>query len=868
MFWVLLALFAANFVLQAVLAAKSPNAKSDQTKPPRSVEGEPIPVVFGVQKVAPNATWFGNVDPQPIRRATGLFHKSTVGYSYYAGMQGVLCHGPVNQIVDVVFDNTRYVSQSPAQAQFTGTMSGLSPVYTVVPPAVPAFPLATTGADKTQVHLNLPNLYGGPENGNGGGVIGDIDFYFGTDAQTPNDYLASADALNEAVSAFKNVCFFVARKIYWGTTAQLKAMHVIVARFPSGANGTGTATVAGDANPAECIYDILTAPSTRYGLGIAPASIDLSSFQSCASTFFTEGLGISFTMDGSQSGKDTILDIAKHIDCEVYTHPTSGLITMALIRGDYDSSLGAVVELTGANATNISLTRPLPHEAITEMKVTYVNRALDYSQRAESAQNPAVFADTSIGNVETIDLPFLSHPTTALGAAFRLLKAKSLPLAKVSLDTNRAAFGFARAGVFALTCPEQGISRTIFRVMNVDYGRLEQGQMHVEAVEDVFSITGITLVPSGGSADTGTQTPGGTARADVIVEPNVSQTATVGSLELMIDDPNSRVTSVSFQSRTGTTAGGGYVVKPSSPWTASVNLTDGVNSYIDYDVAYTDVDGTTQHIQATITYPPTARPLRPVIVVTFDASGNATVAAHGDAITANIKLAWSTSALPSDATVRSATALTGTDVSTAGPVGMTPGQTLYVGAFGYAADGTESVRANLAAPYVAASAMPLQPITVDDETAALPGSRQLVAGEATAIDTSTPGQIAVDVAIPYGYSFGFGNGLGALVANQSVSDEVEEDGDITAWRFWTEDGVDVSASVDIQVSNGANPPVWTSLVGAGAKPNLSGARWAQATSISGWTGVHITAGQLLRAVLVLVDGTVKTARGFLSVTRT
>jgi len=157
---------------------------------------------------------------------------------------------------------------------------------------------------------------------------------------------------------------------------------------------------------------------------------------------------------------------------------------------------------------------------------------------------------------------------------------------------------------------------------------------------------------------------------------------------------------------------------------------------------------------------------------------------------------------------------------------------------------------------------------VDDETAAIPNSRQLVAGEATTVDTTTPGEIAVDVTIPYGYSFGFGNGLGALVANQSVSDEVEEDGDITAWRFWTEDGVDVSASVDIQTSAGSNPPSWSSLVGAGTKPNLSGARWAQASSISGWTGVHLTAGQLVRAVLSTVDGTVKTVRGFLAVRRT
>jgi len=342
----------------------------------------------------------------------------------------------------------------------------------------------------------------------------------------------------------------------------------------------------------------------------------------------------------------------------------------------------------------------------------------------------------------------------------------------------------------------------------------------------------------------------------------------VGSLELMIDDPNSRVTSVSFQSRTGTTPGAGYVVKPSSPWTATVTLTDGVNSYIDYDVAYTDVDGTTQHIQATITYPPTARPLRPVIVVTFDASGNATVAAHGDAITANIKLAWSTSALPSDATVRSATALTGTDVSTAGPVGMTPGQTLYVGAFGYAADGTESVRANLAAPYVAASAMPLQPITVDDETAALPGSRQLVAGVGTTIDTSTPGEIAVDVTVnSYALQFGWGDKSTAVLVGAEASATAPWPGNIIAWTAWTDDGADVTADFEVMRSAAVDPPVFASMVGAGTKPFLT-TQQRRAAAPASWASVAVAAHDIIAPFANSTNGVAKSLRVQLVIQRT
>jgi len=66
-------------------------------------------------------------------------------------------------------------------------------------------------------------------------------------------------------------------------------------------------------------------------------------------------------------------------------------------------------------------------------------------------------------------------------------------------------------------------------------------------------------------------------------------------------------------------------------------------------------------------------------------------------------------------------------------------------------DSSESTPVVSVNPWSAVALPPtgtLRPVTVDDETAAIPNSRQLVAGEATAIDTSTPGQIAVDVSVP------------------------------------------------------------------------------------------------------------------------
>ena len=64
--------------------------------------------MFGTQKVAPNVVWWGGVSPQPVKvkHKTSLFTSSrqTVGYEYYLTMQALLCWGPVDAILDILFN--------------------------------------------------------------------------------------------------------------------------------------------------------------------------------------------------------------------------------------------------------------------------------------------------------------------------------------------------------------------------------------------------------------------------------------------------------------------------------------------------------------------------------------------------------------------------------------------------------------------------------------------------------------------------------------------------------------------------------------------------------------------------------------------
>jgi len=374
-------------------------------------------------------------------------------------------------------------------------------------------------------------------------------------------------------------------------------------------------------------------------------------------------------------------------------------------------------------------------------------------------------------------------------------------------------------------------------------------------VEDVFSITGQTIVPSGGSGGTTTQIPSG-GGLRLTIEEEWTDDGKMGTLELGIDDPGNVVTLVEFATQQGNGTKSAYATASGPPWQTSVLEVPKLPSYIFWRVTYTDADGSMQTTDGVHVFGAQATPDTPQISGAIDSIGNLNVAIRADALAAEVRVAASTSGVPSDATVDAATPIAGSSVSVASLLtGLAVGDVAYVAARGYGADGTPSNTG------IATFTMGQGAITREDGSAAQPGDVVTIdaSGDPVADPTLTP----VD-----GFDFGFGNGSGALQANQHVGCRVPWNCTIDAWELYTEDGASASASVDIQKSSGVNPPSYGAVVGAGTKPNLSGAQWAQVTAITGWTTVALAAGDLLELTLTTVDGTVKTIRGFLSVTRT
>lgn len=147
-FWLTLFLYVGFTVLGELLR---PKARFEKPQPsslgdfrlPTATEGRAIPAVFGTCKVmGPNVVWYGDLLVAAIKTKvkTGLFSSDniTTGYKYSLGQQLVICHGEIDDLNEIRFDDRpvptgRVVIPSPGDIVFY-EYNG-SPKYTTTIPA-------------------------------------------------------------------------------------------------------------------------------------------------------------------------------------------------------------------------------------------------------------------------------------------------------------------------------------------------------------------------------------------------------------------------------------------------------------------------------------------------------------------------------------------------------------------------------------------------------------------------------------------------------------------------------------------------------------------------------------------------------------
>jgi len=490
-FWLLFALAAFTFVVGQLLA---PTPKSGlrpnlgDIKPPSADKGKPIPVIFGTVKIAPNVVWYGNVRAIPItervRKNLWSTTKITVGYEYGADMHFVLCHGPIDELIDIVYSDDKSLAKLGSTTTTSyPTRFALRPVTQTfgATPALPENPPA--GDDPLLLDINAPDLLGGEKHG--GGVIGKTYIWFGKETQ--NRLAALTAVYGGVISRYKGLVHGFFKDTTFGESAYIPPAYFVLRRCPNSLSQPATVNINGDANAAHVIYEILT--NYKWGLGKGAGEMDLASFQAAATTLHTEGLGVSGKIEASQSGEQIIGELLRHVDGVIFTHPTTGKITMKLARADYVVANLPVFDTT--NSVKEQYGRSSWADTYNEVKVAYVYRGTvaphPFKEDIQQAQNLASVQAMGRVTSHQIDYPWISNGDAALKQAFRELRIGSVPLAKARIRVNRNAYNLTIGGVFVWNWTPLGISGLVLRITAIDYGNLDEGEMTLECIEDVFA---------------------------------------------------------------------------------------------------------------------------------------------------------------------------------------------------------------------------------------------------------------------------------------------------------------------------------------------------------------------------------------------
>ena len=634
----LLALLIIDAILFVASALLMPRPKIKGVSPnfpdrPTSKEGVPVPVVWGTILIPANVTHFSDVTAveQTEKVQTGLFssHKVTVGYSYSAVMQCILCYGVINELIDIIWQDVLGLNDTNIVTIQENDGSGHYHLREVTQDYVdPPLPQTTIAADGgTEFGIFAKELFGGYKHG--GGVQGIMRLFWGLPTQTAD---LTLKALTTPVPgspeypAYQGVAHVVfGRKtagpiepFNFGEFSTIPPVAFLVRRTPSNLGLSGAVTnINGGANPAECIYEALT--NTVWGACQPTSEIETSTFIACANTLAAELFGLHLSLNQEESTDDVITELLRHVDGQVQQNPLTGKIEMSLNRADYTPATLLLLDDTNSE---IEISRPAWTNMVNQVKVTYTAQRGTKFTTIPTQPVDDIASQRDLGVVHSMTIPFpgVRDAFLANQLAVRELRKGATPLQRATVKTNRIAAGLKVGSPFKITNAASGVNDHVFRVVSINFGSRLEGEIKIEAIEDVFNLDSpFYNTPIDAPAAWTGVGPVGAVR----VAATATSDETTGYLTLVITGGNGLATAVQFREQSGTAAITAWHDNiTSGSFATQVDLDEKHPSLIGWRVLGHLKDGSTGSLaEGEANYPIATRPARPGVTYTLDPDG-------------------------------------------------------------------------------------------------------------------------------------------------------------------------------------------------------------------------------------------------------
>lgn len=465
-FFVNLLFYIATFIITELLRPKTPDAKPTAFEDfgfPSVDPGRRIPIIWGKERIDSIHTldvmFF---EAAPIRKRTGLFNKSTVGFKYYVGIDVGLARSGCT-LRRIFFDD---------QVVWEGT-------------AAPA-------DDGVSFVIENSRFFGGDDGG--GGFGGTVVYWGGGPTQNTSTYGAN---YQNPQPAYRHVSRIEFRDFYFGNTGRMPVISVELERYPNtlgiGNNrkvevdGVSPSDKIGLAIP-EIIHEILT--DDDWGLAESSVNdVNTASFIAAAATLRSEGNAASLRWMQGDNMEEVIRTCLIQADGALFKRASDGKWTLNLARRDYLVSPLTIPTYDKTNCTLVRLNRSGWDETFNEVHVNF--RSTDSKEPPSPAveYDMANFEITGYHEVATITFPGVQHEVLAQTLAAREIHQGAFPLAQIEILVNRKAWDLEPADVFRWSWEEYEITQMFFRVVKISYGTVDQNEIRIVAVQDIFGLS-------------------------------------------------------------------------------------------------------------------------------------------------------------------------------------------------------------------------------------------------------------------------------------------------------------------------------------------------------------------------------------------
>lgn len=396
-------------------------------------QGRPLPYFAGIAKLG--VTWISeprDVRSKPIKKKVGK-KKETVGFNYYARAAAIVCHGPVDALEEILFDD---------DLVWTG-------------------PVEREGTDSTAITI--------PDRGT-------ITFYWGTATQPLDANLAASGVTHPA---YRRQCYVVVDLFLGANKTSMPNMEFVLRRAPVVPWMTGSALIGQDANPVAVFAELWT--SEVFGLGLPASHLDQTALGTVADTLAAEGMGISPVLTSPTSFNQVLGSLIENIDAFPVIDPATGKIGLRLVRDgetfvtwdEDDFTDPPDVDAGGWESTYNLLT------------VKFTNRDKAWTADGVSFRDRGNFALTGSTRTRSVERPWVTQQAVAWRIAASLGRQAALPVMTGTARVKRTSLASVQVGdLVTLTHTAAGISALKVRIAELTVDKPDSPEVAIRWKED------------------------------------------------------------------------------------------------------------------------------------------------------------------------------------------------------------------------------------------------------------------------------------------------------------------------------------------------------------------------------------------------